>query len=156
MAHLGVNGHAGVVAHALVGTASHVEDARLAAVGIAHQHHLQLVAHGLDKLEDIALTANGEWGWSLVLLYSLFRGRGDPFCIHHLYQLRLRTAQTDFIVHHLVFHRVVERSIEQHLYGLALDKAHLHDALAETAVAHHLHDDALFACLEVCQSHTIY
>ena len=56
--------------------------------------------------------------------------------------------QTHLVAHQLVFDGVLQRGIQQHFYLLALDEAHLDDALAESAVAQHLHDDALFASLQ--------
>ena len=68
-----------------------------------------------------------------------------PIDLDHL---SLLPAKRHLIAHDFVFHRVLQRGIEQHLHHLTLHEAHLNDALPESTTAHHLYDDSLFACLQ--------
>ena len=51
-------------------------------------------------------------------------------------------AEADLVTHDAIFYGVFERSVEQDLHFLSSDKAHLDDALAESAMAGYLDDDA--------------
>ena len=63
----------------------------------------------------------------------------------HLYHVCLFMAQRHLVAHDAVFHGVLQRSIEQYLHLLSLDKSHFHDAFAETTVSEHFHNDAVFS-----------
>jgi len=78
-------------------------------------------------------------------------GRLHGACLllaHHFDHLGLLASQRDFVAENLVFDRVLEGCVQDDLHGLSLDEAHLDDALAESAVAQHLHDDALLAGMQ--------
>ena len=68
---------------------------------------------------------------------------------NHLNHVGLRVAQTNLITHDTVFHGVLEWGVEQHLHGLAFDKAHFHHTFAKSAMPHHLDDDACLACMQL-------
>ena len=131
----------------LVRPRSYVEERRLAAVWIAHQRHVDgaaLVArqrsHFVLGQADVFLQSLVVAGLHVVLPRLLFAD--------DLNHVGLLAAQGDFVAHHFVFHRVAQRRIEQHLHRLALDEAHLHNALAETSVAHHLDNHAFLTGIQ--------
>ena len=68
---------------------------------------------------------------------------------YHLNHAGLRVAQTDLVAHDAILHGVFQRRVEQHLNVLALNEAHLHHALAETAMSHHLDNDARLARMQL-------
>ena len=183
----GIYRHARIVAHMGMRSAGIVEERRLAAVGVAHQCHLDGAAtpHGFVVqflvVPRSVFLVSGSGG---LVSGSIFfvsgsgdRGAGSDIafiaCLgsilvpshlrtfvptrvflalcriaHHLYHRCLLVAQRHLIAHQLVFHRVLQRCVEQHLHGLALDESHLNDALAESSATAHLHDDTTLACLQ--------
>ena len=99
-------------------------------------------------------------GSNLLLLATL--ALPHPVVLHrrfltviHLYHLSLLAAQAHLISQQLIFHRVLQGGIEQHLYRLTLHKAHFDNALTKSAVTMHLHDDCTFACFQFREFHTI-
>ena len=57
----------------------------------------------------------------------------------------LLTTQTDLVAHDLVFDRVLQRCTLQHFDTLALNKAHLDNALAEATLSLYLNNIGLVA-----------
>ena len=123
--------------------AGHVEKARLAAVGVAHEDGIYLLAllprHTVEDVLTAVCHHSLEGGVSCFPLFGFL-------LTHHLYEVCLCLAQAHLIVHYLICHRVAQRSVEHHLHCLPLDESHLDDSLAKTAVAHDAHDDARLAC----------
>jgi hypothetical protein len=76
-----------------------------------------------------------------------FTPKSHLFFGHHLNEVGLAMAQTHLVTHNLVFHGVSEGSVEQHLYLLAFDKAHLDNSFAEASMAGYFDDDAALACM---------
>ena len=143
---LGVDGDAAVVAYALVGAAGEVEERRLAAVGIAHQRHIDVVAGGMGTV----VCGHGH----VLRLRDAERLRTVRHHLNLLYLLCLLAAQAHLVAHHPVLDRVLQGCAQQHIHLLSLDKAHLNDALTEATVTFHLDDIGLVACLQFRESHT--
>ena len=146
-AFLGIDRHAAVIAHMLVRTRGDVEERRLAAIRIAHEGHVdgaalvaRQVTHLLLGQADVLLQAFVVAGLHVVLPRLLFAD--------DLNHVGLLPAQGDFIPHHFIFHRVLQRRVEQHFHRLALDEAHFHNALAETSMAHHFDNHAFLTGLQ--------
>ena len=138
---LGADGDAGVVADVLVGAADHVEQGGLAAVGIAEQGHvddlLAVVVSMILRMvdgDDMDVRNGVHVGFAL---YGDFDEVG------------FGAAQRDLVAHDGVLDGVVERGVEHDVDYAPLDEAHLHDALAEGAMAKYLDDHALLAGLQI-------
>ena len=129
----GVHRDARVVAHMPVGTAGEVEERRLAAVGVAYQCHVD----GAALLQGCVLhVVVGVVGFYERRLYRRLEvGLVRLFLGYHLNHFCLLPTQRHLVAHELVLHGVLQRGVEQHLYRLALDEAHLDDSLAESAVS---------------------
>ena len=145
---LGIYGHSAVVAHVLVGSRGDVEERGLATVGIAHQSHvdgaplaqchaLHLFIREVDHLSQSFQSLGGSRLEQCLVL------------AHHLNHLSLLAPQRDFIAHHAVFNRVLQRRIEHHLHALTLYKTHLYNSFSEASVSHHLDDDTLLPCIQL-------
>ena len=142
---LGIHRDAAVVAHMLVRAAGDVEQRGLPAIGVAHQRHVDgapfAQGHALQRFVvqgDVLVQSLGR-------LFLPEQGLGLLFA-DDFYHLGLLPAEGNLVPHHLIFNRVLQRGVEQHLHRLPLDEAHLHDALAEAAVAQHLDYNAFLAC----------
>ena len=61
----------------------------------------------------------------------------------HLNHARLFPSEGNSVADDFVFDRIPERRVQHHPYFLTLDEAHLDEALAETAVSVHAHNDRL-------------
>ena len=147
----GVDGDTAVVAHAGMRSAGVVEERRLAAVGVAHQGHVNHVAALASGFHQAVVDRNVFHGILLLVVVGVaqtlavrlyFRGRDD------FNQLRLAATQRHLVAHEAVFHRVVKGRVEQRLNRLAAYESHFHNAFAEAAVAQHLHNHAFLACLQ--------
>ena len=145
----GIDGHARIVAHAGMGTAGIVEERRLAAVGVAHQCHIDdtALAQG-PVLQVVVLMLRTRKHQSLAARRVLLLATAELFFRDNFYHLGLLPAQRDFVAHDFIFHGVLQRSIQQHFHLLSLHETHFDDALAESAVARHLYDDGLLASLQ--------
>ena len=154
-ARLRIDRDATVVAHALMGAGGEIEERGLAAVGIADQGHvdvapllhrrvLQLL--GREGLVEgrAGVGLDGRKRLALVLAFQSagLLQRDD------LDEVGLTVAQANLVAHHLVFHGVLERRVEQHVHLLALDESHLDNTLAEATMAADADDDSLLSCLE--------
>ena len=139
-----VNSHSGVVAHSLMRSAGCVEEAGLAAVGVAYEHGAYLFAFLAGDTVEYVLTSVSHHG---------LRSRVGGFPLHgllladHLNEVGLGSAQAHLIVHYFIFDRVMEWGVEFHFHALSLDESHLYDSFAETAVSHDSHDDTGLSCL---------
>ena len=160
---LGVDRHARVVAHPLVGTRGKVEERRLSAVRVAHKGHVDGAAavhgYGAQLLvgDGLAVLGSGAAflqpnlpGAAALGLVRLLTGLHPLGLLHgnNLDHLGLVMAERHLVAHQLVFHRVAERGVEQHFDDLALDKSHLDNALSETAMAQDLDDDTALTCFQ--------
>ena len=63
----------------------------------------------------------------------------------HLDHIGLAAPQRDVVAHDLIFDRVLQGGIQDHLDPLSADESHFHDAAAEATVSHHLDDRPRFA-----------
>ena len=129
-----------------VGSAGKVEQRCLAAVGVSHQCHV-----------DASVLLQGQ----MLQIVVRVGFRGDEFllkvgrhavvlvfgCREHLNHVCLLAAQAHLVSHQLVFHRILQGSIQQHLYRLSLHKTHFDNTLAEATVTLNLHDDGTLARL---------
>ena len=144
---LGVYRHATVVAHMLMGTRDEIEERCLAAVGVSHERHIDVVALADGSVFQL-LVGGRLGGMGVCACVGFYFGLDIGLCLgdlsggNHLNLVGLAMAQRNLISHNTVFHRVVERRIEQHLHFLALDKSHFYDALAKAAVSKHFDDNA--------------
>ena len=148
----GVDGDTGVVAHMAMSARGIVEERCLAAIGVADEGDADgaVAAEGL-VLQVVSLMVGGAdvGAAGIGCLLDGRVGRDD------LDERSLVVAQADLIAHKTILDGVLQRSVEEHLDALAPDEPHLDDALAETAVAVHLDDDALFACLQFGEFHSV-
>ena len=144
---LGVYRHATVVAHMLMGTRDEIEERCLAAVGVSHERHIDVVALADGSVFQL-LVGGSAGGVGVCACVGFYFGLDIGLCLgdlsggNHLNLVGLAMAQRNLISHNTVFHRVVERRIEQHLHFLALDKSHFYDAFAKAAVSKHFDDNA--------------
>ena len=144
---LGVYRHATVVANMLMGTRDEIEERRLAAVGVSHERHIDVVALADGSVFQL-LVGGRLGGMGVGAGVGFYFGLDIGLCLgdlsggNHLNLVGLAMAQRNLISHNTVFHRVVERRIEQHLHFLALDKSHFYDAFAKAAVSKHFDDNA--------------
>ena len=152
---LRVHGHTRVVAHPFVRPGDEVEERSLSAVGVAHQCHVDYMLLAQCCVFQQAFAHGTVVGHGVRQLLLLAVGLFRPLLhvsrllgCHHLYLFGFTVAQRNLISHDFVFHGILQRCVEQHLHGLALDESHLDDALAETAVSRHFHDDTPFAGFE--------
>ena len=67
---------------------------------------------------------------------------------NHFDVVSLLMAQTYFVAHQFVFHRILQGSVQEYLYLLTLDESHLDDTLAESTMTLHLDNNATFACFQ--------
>ena len=140
MSHLGIHGHTGVVPYPFMGTTCKVEQAGFSTVGIPDQGHIDNLTPFLRSLTKLY---GREWLIGRVHRVCLPSKKGllldfyvpGLFLRDDLNEVRLAVAQRDLVAHDLVFHRILQRSIQQYFYQFALDKAHLDDSLTETTVA---------------------
>ena len=130
----GIDGDTTVVADMSVGTTGIVEERGLATVGITHEGYIDGAAllQG-DMLQEVVLVFCFIDGGSyrclgLFLLTGLFLGDDlDHIC--------LLMAERHLVAHQLVFYRVLQRCVQQHLNLFTFHETHLNDALTETTVA---------------------
>ena len=147
-ARLRIDRDATVVAHALMGAGGEIEERGLAAVGIADQSHVDVAPllhrRVLQLLRRAGVGLDGRKRLALVLAFQStgLLQRDD------LDEVGLTVAQANLVAHHLVFHGVLERRVEQHVHLLALDESHLDNTLAEATMAADADDDSLLSCLE--------
>ena len=158
---LGVDRHSAVIAHMLVGARGDVEERGLAAVGVAHERHVDGASFFAGHVGHTAF----EHGFGLGIVSGVGRkprqtgifGEGcaglglalaDDFD-----QAGLFASQRDFVAHYLILYGVAQGGIQDDADGLTLYKAHFDDALAETAVSAHLDDDAALACTQFRKLH---
>ena len=134
-AHLLVHGHATVVAYALMGVRSDIEDAGLAAVRVPHQRHIDGAAPMLGNVV-YGITVGSVEGLVVVVMGNLALGLR---LADHLHLLRIAPSQRHLEIHDPVFDGVVQRRVEHSLDHHPIDEAHLDDTLAESAVARHTH-----------------
>ncbi len=151
-----VHCHTGVVAYTFMRSRSHVKQRCLAAVGVAHESHVDsapllhcrfaqlLVGEGTL----ISITAVYHFGVLNVMVTARVRVSG-LFFRDYLNHCGLVVAQRHLISHHLVLHGVLQGSVEKHLHGLPLYKSHFDNAFAEAAMAKHLDNDSALACLQL-------
>ena len=143
----GIDGDTAVVAHMLVSTGSKIKQRCLATVGITHQSHHNL----LRAMRRMHLAMMGRFEChGTVVICQLPRLRAD------FYLFSLLTAQADFVTHHLVFHRILQRGAEQCFNLLPLDEPHLNDALTESSVSLDLDDIGLFASFQFREFHACF
>ena len=146
----GIDGDARIVAHMGMRTRGIVEKRGLATVGVAHQGHM----NGAALAHCLTLKTNGR-----IVLHAFVIGNRlglhiaerrllQTALVDHFNLFCLLMAQRHLVAHHLIFHRILQRGIHQHLHRFSLHKAHLDDALAETTVAQHFDDDTFFACFQ--------
>ena len=149
MCHRGIHRHTGVVAHMTVSTRREIEEGGLATVGISYQCHIQCTV--LPQCHVVQVVVGMLLGGYLLTGYTVCR-RGLHilfFLGDNLYHLCFLATQTDLIAHHLILHWVLQRSVQQHLHLLTPDKAHLNDALTESTVSLHLHNDTVITSLQL-------
>ncbi len=151
MAFLGIHGYAGIVAHMLVAAGGDVEQGSLAAVGVAHQGHadvvMALLGHvGQGAVQAFIVVQVAGKGLEVLVAAEGFAGL---FLRHHLNLPGLFAAERYFIADNFVFDGVLERGVEDHAHGLPLDEAHLNQALTETPVTVHPHNHGLLAGLKL-------
>ena len=144
------NRYATVVANVLVRPAGYVKQRSLAAIRIAKQGNVDrasfLVGHFLHLMQE-ALLQLGLFFGRRVERHSVFRRLLLCFdqgllLADNLDQGRLAAAQGNLVVHHLIFDRITEWSVENDAHSFTFDKSHLYNALTETAVAKHFDNDA--------------
>ena len=141
MSFLGINGHTRVVAYTLVSIPCNVEQACLAAVGIAHKCHADGSAALLSHAVQVNTVVGSDAALCMLLLLP-FTG----LCFgHHLHHVGLGPTQAHLIVEQTIFHGVHKRSIEHHFHRGALYEPHLNDAFAKSAVTVNLHYHAALA-----------
>ena len=134
-AHLLVDGDTAVVAHTLVGVGRDVEDAGLAAVGVAHQGHVDGLRALLgDVVHGVAVRRLQ--GAVVVVVHNLLLGLS---LADNLHLTGIAAPQRHLEVHDTVFYRVLQRGVEHRLHGDALDETHLYDAFAESPVTRYAH-----------------
>ncbi len=143
MAFLGVHGDARVVAHMLMGAGGDVEQGGLAAVGVSHQRHadvmVPLFGHvGQGPVQPLLLLQVAGEGLQVLVAHQglprlLFR--------HHVDQARLLPPEGYFVADNLVFDGVPERGVEDDPHFLSVDEPHLYQAFTEAAMSVHTHDD---------------
>ena len=134
----------------LVRPGERVVDAGLAAVRVADKgdldHPVAPCGEGLHLLlgQDLTVAERP---------VVAFLGRGLMLA-HYLDHVRIVPVERDLRSHHLILDRIEERRVPDHRHRVALDKAHLENALPEAALPGHLDDDALLACFQFRESHS--
>ena len=146
VSHLGIDRHAGVVAHPFMGSAGDVEQRGFSTIGIAHKDNIEFMfldaCHTLHNVLAVVSKQRVQVGVRCLPRLGLF-------FVDYLHHVGLGSAKTDLIIHNLVLHRVVQGGIEQHLHRLALDETHLDNTFAEAAVSHHADNDARLSCFQL-------
>ena len=123
----GIDGYSGVVSYMLFGPGSDVEQRGFAAVWVSYKSHVDSAAYVFEFTAKAFALGGAVAVELLCLLLAVHR--------HHLYQSSLRRTQRHIVAHNAVFDGVFQRSVQQHLYRMALYKAHLDNAFTEGAVA---------------------
>ena len=158
---LGVDSHAGVIAHMFVAAGGDVEERCLAAVGIAYQRDTDMMAALLGQTLHELLQLLRRVGCGHTDLRLMRLERMLVLCLRALNMLLglalaqhfdhrgFLTAEGYFVTDYLVDDGVAQRGFHHHLDHIADDKAHLNDALAEAAVTVHFDDNASLAHFQV-------
>ena len=137
-----------VVSDMFMASGSHVEERCLAAVGIAHQSDS-------DDLPAL-FRQRSHLPFQPCLILGVQRRQRFP-CGKHLLRLtfaddldlgRLGPAQRYLVSDYLIFDRVPQRSIKDHLDLIAPHETHFYYPLAESSMAVDLDDDSTFSCLK--------
>ena len=154
-ARLRIDRDATVVAHALMGAGGEIEERGLAAVGIADQGHVDVapllhrrVLQLLRREGACRRASRRRPRWAKAARPILAFQSAGLLQRDDLDEVGLTVAQANLVAHHLVFHGVLERRVEQHVHLLALDESHLDNTLAEATMAADADDDSLLSCLE--------
>ena len=143
-AHLLVDGDAAVVAHPFMGMCRNIEDAGLAAVGVAHQRHVDGLASQFSQPFGHRTVVGRKSGLVGGVVCQPFLGF---LFAHNLHMRCVVATEAHLEVHHSVFDRVFEGRIQHSFHFHTTDKAHFDDAFAESTIAVHLDNNALFSCL---------
>ncbi len=139
VADFGIDRDAAVVADLLPHAGGVVEEGGLAAVGVAHQGDVDLLA----RLAEDAFRVLGDGAVEQVVVGHLL-GHG-----HHLHTPRLNAPQRHVAAHDLVLDGVAQRGVADDLHLLATHKTHLHEPVTEAPVARNAHDHTIFARLHI-------
>ena len=156
MPFLGIHRYAGVVAHMLVAAGGNVEKGSLAAVGVSHQGHADVVVAFLGHMGQglvQALFIGQVSGKGLEMLVA-HQGLAGLLLRHHLNLAGFFTPQRYLVADNLVFNRVLERRVEHHPHLLSGNEAHLYEAFTETAVSVYTYNDGLLAGLKFRKYHS--
>ena len=148
-ARLGINSHAAIITDVFVTARQSIEKRRLATIGIADQCDIDHTTMCRDHLLDLLLLAHHvAIGQLIDHIVSLSLG-------DNLDHLGLAAAQRNLIVHNLIFDRVTQGRIENHLDTLAAHESHLHNPATEATITQHFEYDGRLPGLQVRKSHCI-
>ena len=134
----------------LVRPGGDVEKRRLAAIRVAHQRHAD---HSVTPLRQalhlfihppcvVAVRGVARQFDSLDVCQVAGLSLAD-----HFDAVGLLPPQRNLVAYYFILYGVLQRRVEHHLHPLSVDKAHLGQALLETAAPVQLDDDAVFARL---------
>ena len=128
----------------LVSIPCNIEQTGLSAVGITHKCYENILALRFCYcMTEVTIISHNAWS-SCLLLVPLF-----CFLLsYNLHHISFSTTQTHLIVHHFVFHRILQRSVQHHLYLSTLDEPHLNDAFPESSVTIHLGNHGRFSSFQ--------
>ena len=142
--HFRIDRHTRVVAYMLVRLTCYVEQTGLAAVRITHERHEDMLSPCFShRMTEVAVLSYDARSRRLVLTPFIRLSLG-----HHFHQIRFGTTQTHLVVHHLIFHGILQRRVQHHLHLRSFDEPHLYDAFPESAVTIHFCDDRRFSCFQ--------
>ena len=134
----------------LVRPGGDVEERSLAAIRVAHQCHAD---HTVTPLRHpLHLFVHPP---CVVAVRGVARKLGSVYArqvagfglADYFDAVGLLPAQRDFVADDFIFYGILQRRVEHHLHPLAVDEAHLGQALLETAAPVQLDDDAVFTRL---------
>ena len=146
MPRFGGHGDAAIVAHVFASAGDDVEERRLAAVGVAHEGHVDFVLAWCGLCVGRRATVRRVVRVRC-LLRAVRQGLVGFVFGQHFDHGCLAASEGDLIAHDAVFDGVVQRGIEHRRDLLSAYKAHLYNASAESSVSRHTHNDGRVAVL---------
>ena len=149
-ARFGINRNAAIITDVLVATRQSIEQRSLATIWITDQCDIDHSTTSRYHLFDLLLFGH-HVAISQLINHILSLGLGD-----HLDHLSLATTQRDLIAHNLIFDRITQRGIENHLDTFAAHETHLHNPATESTVTQYFENDGRLSGLQVRKSHSIF
>ena len=145
---LGIHGDSAVVSDMFMTAGRDIEKGCLSAVRISNKSHLDDLASFLRQVGHLSfyiILSCGIKGWKRLPFgkHALRFGLAD-----HLDLGSLFTTKRHLITYYLIFDRIPERGIQDHLDLVALHETHFNYPFTEASMAVHLHDDTTLPCFQ--------